>query len=256
MKIPLYLFLIITSATALPARAIVSVEDVHLAKPREGWGASLALSGSGASGNTEKYDFSTGARLQWQHEDITDLLILSASYGRVAGETNTENSFAHLRHIAPLVNDHAWGIFAQANQNTFTRLKYRGLLGGGVRLSLTQHRDTAAAYLGLGAMYEREEIEDPNLTEERIDSVYRANIYLVAKYHLNAAVRFVSSSYYQPSFSEGDDFRALEEAELVVKLGESLDLSLSVNVAHDSRPPAGIERTDIVYSTGIRYEFK
>lgn len=239
-----------------PVYAIVSMEDAHLVRPEEGWNVTLGLSGSGASGNTEKYDVTTGARVVWQHHNITDMLVLSGSYGRVEGETNTEKGFMHLRHTAPLVNEHYWGVFAQANHNTFTRLKYRGLVGGGVRLTLTEHSDTAAAYLGLGAMYEKEEIEDPAITESRIDRVYRANVYLVGKYHLNSAVRFVSSTYYQPSFSDGDDFRALEEAELAVKLDESLDLTLSVNVAHDSRPPIGIERTDIIYSTGIKYKFR
>jgi len=72
---------------------------------------------------------------------------------------------------------------------------------------------------------------------------------------MNDHVRIQSTTYYQPSFSDVDDFRGIEQATLLVKLADRLDLKLQVDAAYDSRPPQLVERGDLVYRTGIEYRF-
>ena len=47
----------------------------------------------------------------------------------------------------------------------------------------------------------------------------------------------------------------LEQASLHVNLTRRLDLKISLDMAHDNRPPQLIEKTDTTYRTGIEYQF-
>ena len=51
------------------------------------------------------------------------------------------------------------------------------------------------------------------------------------------------------------DFRLLEDATLSVKMTDTLSLNLSLNLAHDSKPPQSVKNTDTTYSTGVEYSF-
>ena len=61
----------------------------------------------------------------------------------------------------------------------------------------------------------------------------------------------VNSTYYQPSFSDANDFRIIEDLTLVSKLSEATSLKASVNIAHDSEPPRDIKQTDSSLKVGI-----
>jgi putative salt-induced outer membrane protein YdiY len=48
----------------------------------------------------------------------------------------------------------------------------------------------------------------------------------------------------------------LEIATLKVKIDDSLDLKIGIQITHDSKPAQSIEETDINYWTGLEYSFK
>lgn len=247
--------LFISMLVTMPASAIVSMESLHLGKPEPGWSGQFELGASGASGNTEKYDAATGARLQWHQNLNTSFLVLNVNYGRTAGVTNTDNRFAHLRHIRDMNEDVAMEGFMQLEQNRFIRLEYRDLAGIGLRLSLFNDEEQGAGFLGLGAFYVREKLFDPGIDEPGAEKTWRANVYLVLKYRIGDHSRIVNSTYYQPGLSETEDYRVLEELSLAVDINKSVVLKLGVNVRHDSMPPLGVEETDTTYRAGFVYRF-
>jgi putative salt-induced outer membrane protein YdiY len=248
--------LVTLTAGAAPANAIVSMEDLHLGSPAPGFSGAVDGYAAGASGNTDKSDFGAGARLQWQADRTTDFLLLRYSYGRSRGLTDTNKSFAHLRHIDQWTPRWAWEGFGQAETDEFARLEFRGLIGGGVRRTLSGPTEQHAAYLGTGAFFVRETISDQaGSTDAGTDRAWRANIYLVLKYRVDDRIGVVSSTYYQPDLGQASDYRLLESATLEVGLSERLALDLSIDIAHDSRPPQGVERTDVRYRTGLSYSF-
>lgn len=250
--------LILTVASLLfsgSASAIVSMESLHLGSPQQGWSGQFQLGASGASGNTEKYDAAAGFRLQWHENDNTSFLVVNASYGRSAGTTNTDNHFVHIRHINAMSESWAAEGFLQQEENLFTRLEYRDLAGAGLRYALTMQDEDHVAYLGTGAMYVREKLLDPGVSEQALERIWRGNLYLVFRFQLGDHSSISSSTYYQPKLSDTDDFRALEDMALSVDINKSLALNVGINVSHDSLPPAGVEKTDTVYRTGISYKF-
>jgi hypothetical protein len=53
--------------------------------------------------------------------------------GKSSGIRDTNKSILHARHVRKITERRAWEAFGQAEQNEFTRLSFRGLLGGTLR---------------------------------------------------------------------------------------------------------------------------
>ena len=239
------------------AHAIVNIEDMRGDKVPEGFSGQFALDAGGERGNTDRSSLGVGARTQWKYGRTLDFIVFNYNSGQTNGQRDVNNGFVHARHIDPLTPTTAWEAFTQAGQNEFQRLSYRALIGGGGRFTLYRSSDQGSELLvGAGAFYEREELDEaPGTTDAGIETTTRANLYVVFNYRLNDHVRIQSTTYYQPSFSDVDDFRGIEQATLLVKLADRLDLKLQVDAAYDSRPPQLVERGDLVYRTGIEYRF-
>jgi putative salt-induced outer membrane protein YdiY len=236
------------------AHAIVNMEDLHTGTPKEGFGANVELALSNTSGNTDKQDYILGARLQRHKDKITNYLLLRGAYGESAGVKSTENSFAHARHIYQWRPRLAAEAFVQAEQDTFARLELRGLAGGGGRYTLYQQADVGTAYLGLGAYFSSERIDD-SFPDGGTEELWRASSYLILKYQATPNTALVSSTYYQPSVEGAEDYRLLEQAAMKVKLNDSLALIVAIDYRLDSEPPVGVEKNDATYTTTFSYEF-
>jgi len=230
------------------------MESLHTGTPKEGFSGKVELALSSTSGNTEKKDYARGSRLQWHKEKITDYLLLRGAYGESAGVKTTEKSFLHARHIYQYWPRLAAEGYVQAEQDTFARLEFRGLVGAGGRYTLYQRDDHGVVYLGLGAYYSKERIDD-NYPDGGTDKLWRGSTYLILKYQATANTTLVSSSYYQPAFEGADDYRMLEQATMKVKLNDMLSLVFSADYSFDSQPPIGVEKRDITYTTSFSLEF-
>jgi putative salt-induced outer membrane protein YdiY len=245
---------LITLLASHSAHAIVNMEDLHTGTPKEGFSGNAELALNHASGNTDKQDYALGARLQWHKEKITNYLLLRGAYGESAGVKSTENSFVHARHIYQWRPRLAAEAFVQAEQDTFARLEFRGLAGGGGRYTLYQQADVGTAHLGLGAYFSRERIDD-SFPDGGTEELWRASSYLILKYQATPNAALVSSTYYQPALEDTADYRVLEQAAMRVKLNDSLALIVAVDYSLDSEPPVGVEKEDVTYTTTFSYEF-
>ena len=237
------------------AVAIVSMEDVHLGNPPQGFSGKFALDLSLDGGNTEQGSASTGAKFQWTRDQLTDFILLNYDYGESNGVTNKNKGFAHYRHIHQLDARFAREAFTQLSTNRFTALRLRALIGGGVRLTLGEKTDKQAFFLGLGAFYEHEKLDTDYPDEADTEDRLRASTYLVIKYQFNDYVGLVSSTYYQPDVADFADYRTYEDLSVVSKLTDNLSLTSGVFVAHDSKPPRDVKQTDYSLKLGLLLGF-
>ena len=247
--------LMLLTCYSLPASAIVNVENMRVGPAQPGLSANIDLSISGKRGNTDKDEYSLGTRIQSTSEMVTDFIVASYDYGEASDITNTNKIFTHARHVKQFQPRRAWEVFAQAEENEFARLSFRGLLGVGLRFTLAETPERIGLYLGTGAFWSRETLDrQTGLSDYGTESFGRANLYLVYKHRLNNQLSLVSTTYYQPRLSDSADFRALEQAGLAVKMTDNLSLKLSLDIAHDSRPQS-IDKTDSSYNTSLSYQF-
>lgn len=238
------------------AYAIVNVEQAIIGHPQEGNNSKLELLASGASGNTDKSMVQSNLLSTWQHGAHTEFLQMQYAYGQSRGQTDTDRAFMHVRHRQEISD--VWGVeeFLQVGRDTFARLTMRRLVGGGVRRVLFEEPDVSAGYLGVGGFYEQEILSAKFGTTDPIDtSLWRANSYLVLQRQFNEQVRFYNTFYYQPALANASDYRILEQASMLVKLGQRLDLKLTLDISYDSLPPQTVEQRDMRYSTGLEFSF-
>jgi len=255
MRTAHWLAISLISLTPITAQAIVNIEGMRNQQTEQGLNGAINVAVSGASGNTDKTIATLGGRLLWQEKKASTLLITRLSYGESSGSRDTNKSFLHLRHITEKDDKYALEGFTQIEQNEFSRLDFRGLIGGGLRINLKQS-DSGYLAAGLGAFYSSETLsERSSLTDDGIERLSRLNSYLAFNYQLNPQTSISSTTYYQPAFKEVKDFRLLEQASLKIKLSDVLHLKITLDIAHDNQPPQAVEKTDTSYRTGIEYNF-
>jgi Protein of unknown function, DUF481 len=192
---------------------------------------------------------------QWKHGRTTNLFVINYAYGQSNKVTDTNKGFAHYRHIYQKNKARAYEAFAQLETDEFARLRSRTLLGGNIRYTMYEEKETHV-YTGTGAFYEREVLdEQPDVTDAGTSYLWRANLYFVVGYKLNENITANSTSYFQPAIENLDDVRLLENASLRIKLADDLDLKISLNISYESRPPQTVTGTDTTYNTGVEYRF-
>jgi len=239
-----------------PSLAIVNMENMRIGPSEPGFSGNLDLSAAANNGNTDKKEYALDSRLQWQQAQTTDFIVLAYDYGESNEERVTNSRFLHARHVKQFQPRRAWEAYGQLEKNEFTRLSYRGLVGGGLRFTLAEEAERIGLYLGVGAYTTREKLEKrAGLTDDGVENYERASFYLSYKHHLNPQVSLISTTYYQPRLDDSGDYRALEQAALAVKMNDHLALKLAIDINHDSKPPQAIRDTDVRYFSGLSFRF-
>jgi len=252
-KLSLFLLLLLNAHTA---EAIINVEDVAMGKAVEGVSGRVDVSASGNAGNSDKFGIQAGALLQRHQGRHVSIGIVSYAYGSSQGRSYANRGFLHARHRIHLSGPWFVEGFVQGEKDDFARLSFRGLAGAGMRWQVLHVPDRRVVYLGLGAMFEHERLKfQSGATDARVSDMVRGNAYLVFKSRLNAQTRLISTTYIQPDFGDPTDFRLLENAAIDVRLAGAIDVRLSLEVRHDSRPPQQVKKTDVTYASGLTYHF-
>lgn len=231
-------------------QAIVNIERMRAASPEPGFTGQVDINANFQSGNTRRTRYGFGSRLQWYRNSTNRFLVINHDLGETGGNRDINKTFLHGRHVSTINNTWAWEGFAQWEQNEFTRLIYRALTGVGMRRTFKYKADITAVYLGVGGFYSTEMLDDNSFNNH-----IRANLYLIFKHAINPHVRIISTTYYQPAADAPGDFRFLQQAAVAITINKKLDLTLSINIEHNSQPPASVQATDTSIRTGIQYRF-
>lgn len=234
----------------LPSLALAQVNTEAL-RDAGGWtgararvGATLAY----ASGNTDFLQVGADARVDVQGAATHGFGVLALRYAEADGARYVERSFAHARLTHPVAGRLAAEAFTQVEQNAQQRLAWRLLAGAGGRLALVE-RPSARLALGVTPMVEHErlraEAAEPPATVARVSS------YLAARLAVNEQTSLAATIYMQPRASVPADARVLATLAAEVQATRWVALRVQANLRHDTRPPAGVERTDVLVENGL-----
>lgn len=241
--------------------AISNIESQRPGPPPEGWSGHLEFSASGQSGDVEEDRYGIGGKVVFKAEENTAFMILEKARGETQDIKTSDEAFAHLRGIHERTDRFAVEAFLQWQENEFSNLLSRNLLGAGGRFGILADPDHYTFDLGLGAFREWEETDLGTYVDNQTN--WRVNTYWAYRHRLNEQVNWYNTVYYQPKADDFDDYRMLFDAGLTVRLTDALQLQISYNLRYDSRPPQNLEvtpvidraRTNTQYSTSFLYEF-
>lgn len=248
----------IIAAMANPLYAavnIVNIETLRAQKITDGLEGSFNISTNKNEGNTETAQMRVGVQANYLKNEHESILQGEYNFGTSRNETNVNNEFIHFRH--GINTRHLWGYegFLQHSRDEFTRMSFRGLAGGGLRLRL---RDTneQKLYIGAGGFYSHEELTQVNeTTDKRIEQFFRGNFYLSIYLPFWSQFSFTSTTYFQPKADELDDYRLLEQAELEAKVNHRFSVSFYYTLSHDNKPPQQVGPSDASYGTSAQVKF-
>jgi len=235
------------------ASAIVNIEDRRADGDADGTSGVARLSVSGDSGNSDRSDIGAGLRLFRRDRGDESLLLMDYAYGESQGVKNRHRSFIHVRHGEMFRPGTMIEGFGQVEQDDFSRLQFRGLVGAGLRF-LTRSETTRSS-LGVGAFHSWERLTEALPDERRDERLWRANLYFSVERKLETGLTLHSSTYLQPRIGPMSDFRVLEQFACNVPVTDAFNLRLSLDILHDSRPPLTVERTDFHYRTTLEVRF-
>ena len=250
-----YVLIVLCLLFTYPVQAIVNMDNVHFKQQQEGVSGSIEFQASSSSGNTRGSNVSFDNQVQWNSQQYINLLVLGYEYGETNDTRTLNKSFIHARHVYHFAESMDLEFFTQAEENEFTRLKYRGLLGGGIRAPFADY-ESHTAYLGLGGF---REVEKTNASdgngEGDVSRTGRWNIYLMSRYKVVDRVKFSNTIYWQPRMADSSDRRALFISRLNIMTTRQFSVQFSFESVYDSQPPAGVEKKDSRLKTGIVYSF-
>ena len=235
------------------AYGITNIESERIAAPPEGYSGHAELGLAGKQGNTDEIDWELSAKLIHKAGPRTWLGIVGREYGKTNDVKDTDKSFAHLRRVQEISPRRAVEGYTQYRRDEFRDLKDRTLIGGGYRIERFTSTPQRLSAIGIGAFYEYER-ELINGLEQSNETV-RLATYWTEKRQLNAHVSFTNTLYLQPSLEDASDLRGLDQLSLSVSLVDPISLQVGLEATYDSKPPPGIENTDVEYQLGFRWDF-
>ena len=265
-----------------PERALaqVNAESLRPNPLREGLAGGIEASLALSRGNIELFDIGGAGRIQYQSlhpppvvdpSNVTEesdgppaapvlpfvahRVFLSASgrFSELAGRAFVSQAFVHARWTGMWHERVGSDVFAQLQLNAFLRLEMRAVGGVGVRLEAI-HEPVFMLWGGTGYMLEHDRIsvvegapDAPETLEHRWTSYVTMRLAV-----LEGQLLFQNSVYCQPRFDALQDFRFLEELEVMSRVGEVFMLGATLTVLYDSAPPTGVSDTDLRLVTALR----
>ena len=254
-SLPILAVLVIAVAALYPADSSAQINIERLRTQDEGLSANADLAFAFRSGNSDLYDVSLGGQINHRNDNRFILGIARIRYGESDGTTYNSSAFAHLRYTQWFGALVAGELFGQLENDRFTLLQLRTLIGSGIRLRLAE-TDNVSAFLGSAAMYEIEDLDASKVTVHPSSSrVVRWSNYLSFSWKISESASFSTTVYAQPQVDAFSDVRLLQDAALSFDITESVSFRVVFRQRFDNHPPDDIDRHDAFLENGIRVRF-
>jgi putative salt-induced outer membrane protein YdiY len=221
----------------------------------EGLAFTFSVNYSLRAGNQDRSDLGAGSRLDYKAGRHYVFLLGNLNYGISQGVTYKNRSFAHLRYNYALKPAVVGELFGQLENDPFTLLQIRLLVGMGARLRYLSG-EHLALFQGSGLMLEHEALDANKVIVHPSEiTALRWNNYLNARLQLDEHVSFFNTLYVQPRLDEFGDIRLLLDSGITVNLNDHVAITTTLNLRYDSRPPDTIASFDLELKNGLRLAF-
>jgi hypothetical protein len=242
------LLLIVSPACA----QIVNIESARMQSDTTGWMGGGALGLSLRQSVQKVFGFDAEAHLQYKTPTDRSLWLILADVGflKGGGIKYFSNRFGHIRYNYKVNNWLRWEAFTQLLNNVITQIHTRFLLGTGPRFRVIKN-NIIRMYAATLVMYEREkEITDPPVRHSDIRSSSYVSFTLTPRDN----IELISTTFFQPLFSDFNDYRILNQAVFKVKMTKHFSLSVKWDYLFDRFPAGEAPKETYSLSTGITVE--
>ncbi len=241
----------------IPAPAQINIftgETMQQMQRKSGWYNNMNLDLTYRTGNTDLLTLRTRFRSDYLSAIYHGFVIGSIQHGREDGSPFTNKGMVHGRIIRQLANHIRIESFAQKQFNESIQLNDRNLIGGGLRFNALPPKSKYNLYIGIGAMWENEHINEPNGGEIKTH-IIRSTNYVNWTLQFNETLSTSATGYYQAHVKRLLDYRILFEGRIKLSYTKKLSFPLKINFRYDNEPPAGVRKHDLEIFNGLSYTF-
>ncbi len=257
MKIKLILILFLTfSVKSLFCQSIVNTEKLFTTND-EGLGISAELAGSSISGNASVLLLEYSLNFSYKHENHYLRLLSGGEYIYEDNDEVSNSLFTQLRYNYFINNKSRLFAFTQLQSNAILLLERRLLGGLGYRLNLIDiKKDTSKRFeldISAGLMQEEELLNRTDLPAlEKYYTNYTRSIFsLVGIIDIKDKFTLVNTTYFQQYLKNLNDFRLLNETNLMIQINEWFSVSIDLEYRFDSEPPSILKDRDFNTNLGL-----
>jgi len=229
---------------------ILNVESLRIKTDTLGWAGKVGLDFSLTKNTKSLVMF--GNKTHVQYKTKKSLFLLLEQYNLMISDKNhlIDKSVIHFRYNYKFADRIVGELFLQGQQNSVSKIDFRGLSGVGVRFKLSKSQNMRY-YIGTGLMYEYEK-DFVNTTATKL---MRSTSYFSFSIYPSNQVSMVSTTYFQPALSHFSDYRLSSQNSLFFHLTDKLSFKTSFNLAFDTMPIVGVPELQYNLSSGLVYAF-
>ena len=241
----------------IPVSAQINIftgETMQQMQRKSGWYNNITMDLIYRSGNTELLTLKSRYRTDYLTADYHGFVVGSIQYGRKDDSFFTNKGMAHGRIIRNLANNIMVESYIQKQFNESIQLNDRNLIGGGIRIAALPFKSKYNLYIGMGAMWEHERINDSNIGENTTH-IIRSTNYVNWMVQFNERLSTSATGYYQVHARRLVDYRILFEGSIKFNVTNTLSFPLKINFRYDNEPPTGIRKHDLEIFHGLSYNF-
>lgn len=257
-----YLLLITFAFTFLysNAQSIVNTEKLFTTND-DGFGVSSELAGSSISGNADVLLVEYSLNFAYKKQNHYLRLLSGGEYINEDNQEVSNSLFTQLRYNYFLNDKSRLFSFTQIQSNAILLLEQRLLGGIGYRRNLIDiKKDSSSRYeldFSVGVMQENELLNRNDLpVEEKYLTNYTRSIFsLVAIIDFIDKFTIVNTTYFQQYVKNMEDYRLLNETNIMVQINEWLSIGVDLEYRFDSEPPSILKSKDFNTNLGLVFNF-
>lgn len=190
--------------------------------------------------------------IQIEYKQKKNIILALSNYNFVkAGNQAFVNSFfQHLRYNYKIKDYFTWECFGQVQQNQIQLIRFRGLIGTGLRYRLfRKHNGKSRAYVGTAFMGEQ------NVFKNNSSSYYsRISSYFSITYKPSNTIFIQNTNYFQPSLFDFRKNRWSSETDLEFGINKKLAFRTAINLNYDATLPMDIPKLSFNMMNGLRWK--
>ena len=226
---------------------ILNMETYRIKTDTIGWAGKFGMDVS-ITKNTKSLT-RIGTKIHLQYKTAKSLILLLGQYNLLASDAHSliDKSVLHLRYnykFTPVISGE---YFIQVQKNSISKIDLRSLIGSGLRFKLSQS-EAFHYYVGTTVMYEYEKTSILD-----IETYWRWSNYISFSLFPNKNTSIVSTTYYQPVFSDFSNFRISSQNAVYFKITTHLAFKTGFNYNYDSHPVFSVPKIQYNLNTGLVY---
>jgi len=246
-----FVLLIVLSFSLSSSAQILNVESLRKVTDTSGFSGTASLRFALKRNTREFLTIASNVHLQYKMNRNLILFKNDVAFQQIEGDQFENSLITHIRYNYRFHKRIKWEIFLQGQNNKVTLIDFRGLIGTGPRFKLST-ADNYRFYLGTLVMYEYEELDD-GITPIQRD--FRGSAYFSFTLYPLETLSFTSTTYYQPQFSELNDYRISSQSSLLISVFKKISFLIDYTFTFDTFPAIGIPNSQYEFTTGLAYSF-